>query len=656
MSVSFRSASEDARGTTNPPVPTPPSGTATQDYLLAVQVSDRRGSLSAMAAPDSSWALLGSTSRGDVGFVKVWRKIATSSEPATYSWTDSTSATSVVVIAALTGYDPSQPLAVNPTFSDGAASTTHPAPSATGVTDGMLVTAHIAGTNGTSRSYTGIPSGMTQAQATTLSTAGYVLLGVNYQALTSAAATGTKIATCSSSTPYITMTLVVQQPSPLTVSPAGISTVAAFGTPTVNVATTAQTVTAVGITTAAAFGAPTVTVPELGGPFPSSALFPGPALFPGATPAAPLDQTVTPAAIGSTETFGSPVVAVADASQTILAIGIDSAELFPIPEVILDPLPPQTIEPVGIVTGEAFGRPTLSLEIPTPSPTDADQYFIDAISLRSYAVRIETAEGLLDTPAPVGDNVTLPGRDGELQVFGDFGQPRRADSLGRITFDLWLKGLDPATGLVPGGSSTQEEWFARWDDVVRRFFRRRVVIDHARPDGTIRRAFAHFMPGESITPSRSPSSPWFGRFRAVFAIPGAHWTDLTPVTTGAQALVTNGFLDLSVFTGATAACTELQVVFGPGNNPRLSTSTGHIGWNGVIVAGRQLGIDTATGFTHQAGGASWIPGFDGLTYSPGPRLFEIDPSEPLGAIFTHTTGAGQTMNVTVSGKRRYRTS
>src|SRR5206468_8122686 len=135
---------------------------------------------------------------------------------------------------------------------------------------------------------------------------------------------------------------------------------------------------------------------------------------------------------------------------------------------------------------------------------------------------------------------------------------------------------------------------------------RRVVIDHARPDGTIRRAFAHFMPGESITPSPSPSSPWFGRFRAVFAIPGAHWTDITPVTTGTVALTTNGFLDLSVFAAATASCTELQIVFGPGNNPRLSTSTGHIGWNGVIAAGRQLGIDTATGYTHQASGASWI--------------------------------------------------
>jgi hypothetical protein len=183
-----------------------------------------------------------------------------------------------------------------------------------------------------------------------------------------------------------------------------------------------------------------------------------------------------------------------------------------------------------------------------------------------------------------------------------------------------------------------------------------VVIDHPRPDGAIRRAYAHLVPDESITPARVPASPWFGRLKATFIIPAGHWADLTPVTTGPLALTTNGHVDLSVFAAATAPCTELQVVFGPGNNPRLSTSWGHIGWNGVIASGRQLGIDTATGYTHQASGASWVPGFEGLTYSPGPRLFEIDPSEPLQGVFTHTTGAGLTMTVEVSGKRRYRTS
>ena len=95
-------------------------------------------------------------------------------------------------------------------------------------------------------------------------------------------------------------------------------------------------------------------------------------------------------------------------------------------------------------------------------------------------------------------------------------------------------------------------------------------------------------------------------------------------------------------------------MFGAGSNPRLSTAWGHVGWNNVISAGRQLGIDTATGTTNSAAGTSWTPGYDALTYAPGPRLFEVDPSEALTATLTHTGGGSMTVQVT--GKRRYRTS
>lgn len=655
MAVAFRSASEDARGNSNTVVPSRPTGVQEGDLLLAVQASDVDGSLSSMTAP-SGWTQISSESRGsDVGFVKVWQKIATSSEPSTYSFPDSTSSNCSIVIVALTGYDPSQPLAVTPTWAKGSNSTTHPAPSVTGTDGGLLLTAHIAGTDGTTRSYSA-PSGMTLAQDSTLSSDGWILLGVYYDELTSSGATGTRIATCSSSRPYITMSLVVQQPSPLVISPSGINPGLVFGSPTVSVADAAQTVEVIGIATAEALGAPTVTVPTVAtGPYPGVGLFPGSELFPGVAPATG-DRSVFPATIDSQEAFGAPVVNTSDGSQIVVATGIDSEETFPIATVTVEPIPPQLVETVGIFTEEAFGRPVLTLSIPIPTADGRDTYYIDGIDLTQFAWAIETAEGLLSTPGTVGENVALPGRDGELQVFGGLGQPRRPDGPGRISFNMWLLGGDQITGYVPDGSTTQAEWFARWDELVRLLHRRIVAIDHARPDGTIRRAFGHLSPDETITPDRRPGTPWFARLRAVFTIPSGHWTDITPVTTGTLELPTNGYVDLSVFAAATAPCTELQVIFGPGNNPRLSTSTGHIGWNGVIEPGRQLGIDTATGFTHQAHGASWIPGFDRLTYSPGPRLFEIDPSEPLQAIFTHTTGADSTMTVEITGKRHYRTS
>jgi hypothetical protein len=157
-----------------------------------------------------------------------------------------------------------------------------------------------------------------------------------------------------------------------------------------------------------------------------------------------------------------------------------------------------------------------------------------------------------------------------------------------------------------------------------------------------------------MSPSSRQASPWFGRFRASIAIPGAYWTDLAEVTTGPTSLSTNGVLSLSPWSSATAPCTELIITFGPGNNPRLSTSYGFVGYNDVIAAGRQLTVNTATGQLGSGSGQLWTPSYDKLIYSPGPRLFEIDPSEALQAILTHTGGGS--MTVEVAGKRRYRTS
>jgi hypothetical protein len=722
--VGFRAASADDRGTANSCVPAPPAGTTAGDLLLAVQTSDYRGTLTEMAAP-SGWTELANNSdrSSDVGFVKVWQKVATSSEPASYTFADSASATSDVVIVALTGYDSTQPLSVSPTWNSGGAQSTHVAPSINAASGDMFITAYVAGTNGTTRTYTG-PSAMTLAKTATLSTSGYVLLGVYYEALTSTGATGSQIATCSAATPFVALSLAVEPPrdktvslsaigsaaafgsptvtvapAPQTVSPSGIASVEAFGSPVVTVSASDQTIVVVGvgsseafgtpvvaagqnvlpgaIATAEAFGVPTVTMPQdltggaaafgisnfgsapfggvIGtGPFPSATFYPGSTVYPGTAQSIPIGQTITPSSIPPTEAFGVPIVTVALGDQAMRITAIDSAEAFGIPTVTVSD-PALVVQPGGILSAEAFGRAFVFVEVPPPVSTPGlDTYYVDGVDLRSFAWRITTADGLQNTPGVLGDDIVLPGLDGAVEVFGAFGQQRRPDSIGQITFDMWLQGVDPTTGLIPGGSRTELEYFARWDTLVRMFHRRRVTIDHIRPDATIRRAIAHLLPGQSITPSRERSSPWFGRFKATFAIPAAHWTDTSTITTGQQSLTTGSTLNLSAFSGATAPCTELTVTFGSGNNPLLSTSWGHIGWNGVIASGRQLSIDTATGTTGPGSGTPWTPGYDALTFAPGPRLFEIDPSEALSAILTHTGGG--TMTVEVSGKRRYRTS
>ncbi len=286
-----------------------------------------------------------------------------------------------------------------------------------------------------------------------------------------------------------------------------------------------------------------------------------------------------------------------------------------------------------------------------PIPTTIS-YSINGVPLLSLASRIETAEGTQTAPALVGDDVPVWGRDGALDVH-QLGQQRRPDGIGRITFALALKGVDPDTGLISAGGSLQD-YLDGVDRAIRLFYTRTLTIDAQRPDGSVRRAIGHLLPGESLDFTRERSSPAFGRYVAAIAIPAAHWTDLDAVTTGPIARTTGGTVSLTAFAEATAPCTDLDVVFGPGNNPRLTTSGGHLAWNGVIAAGRELLLSTGTGLTGPGAGAVWTPGYLGLDYSPGPGYFEIDPSEPLSAVLTHTGGGSMTVQIT--GRRRYRTS
>jgi hypothetical protein len=287
-----------------------------------------------------------------------------------------------------------------------------------------------------------------------------------------------------------------------------------------------------------------------------------------------------------------------------------------------------------------------------------DTYLIDGWDLSSAAVTIETGEGLQDGPPVVGDLVELPGLDGAWDPYGGPDQPRPAEGVGRIRFDLGLQGVDPDTGAFLPGEDTAARYWDTVDDLMRRAYRRRVLLTHPRPDGA-RVAVARLNPGSSVAPAREPSSPWFGRARLEFVIPGGHWTSSTPVSTGVVSLTSGSSLDLSPFASATAPCTELLVRFyGAGANPQLATDYCRYKWQTTIGAGLQVQVDTATGLVSRGVGPTW-PTADGQPgyahdYAPGPRLFEVDPAEALNAVFTHTGGGP--MGVEVLGRLRFRTS
>ena len=223
MPPSVRALSTDWQGNTPNATAALPAGTTSGDLLLAIATSDRDGNLTAMTAP-AGWTSIGTHGPGSgVPHMKVWQKVATGSEPSTYTFPDSDGANAAVVILAITDYDATTPLAVSPTFSSSSTtSTSHVAPSVTGVVDGLLVTAHLGAANGTSRSYTP-PTGMTEVADVMSGSSGWVVLEVNTLALSAAGATGTKTATCSGATAWLTMSLVVA-PGSSTPPPSGSGT------------------------------------------------------------------------------------------------------------------------------------------------------------------------------------------------------------------------------------------------------------------------------------------------------------------------------------------------------------------------------------------------------------------------------------------------
>lgn len=286
----------------------------------------------------------------------------------------------------------------------------------------------------------------------------------------------------------------------------------------------------------------------------------------------------------------------------------------------------------------------------------ADPYLLNGFVLNNLATRIEVAENLQTTPGTVGDDVEIDGMDGVFDPYADPASPRRAEGPGSISFTMSLLGVDPTTGLVPGGSSAAAQYFSRWDEMVRRFHRRTLTVAHPRPDGTTRTAVARLL--GSIPPSREPASAWFGRFKADLLIPSGFWEDGTTVDTGLVTVDSGGTLDLSGFATATAPCSCSVRWSGTSgaaaNNPKITLNSRSFQWAAVIDAGRQVLADSDTGLITEGAGSAWTPGYSTHVVVGSRRYFEVDPSDASQSAVITTTGGS--VQVQVAGKRKFRTS
>jgi hypothetical protein len=283
----------------------------------------------------------------------------------------------------------------------------------------------------------------------------------------------------------------------------------------------------------------------------------------------------------------------------------------------------------------------------------SDPYLINNTDLSTFASKIETAEGLQVTPEFRDEDIEIPSAHGVLDLQADPSSPRRRYGAGRIRFNMWVKGVDPDTGVKPSGTAL-DAYFARVDEMVRLFHARTLQIDHTRPDGT-RRAIGRLVGELDFT--REPSSPWFGRYVADVVIPGAFWADTTPITVGTPAggVATGTSFSLADFAPANAPIADGVVAFGPGSNPTFIQGGTFLAYDGIIAAGRELTVDCSDWSLGAGAGDPWLPDRAAIRYNPGPSWFELDPTaEPLEASLTHTGGGLMTVSLTAT--RKYLTS
>jgi hypothetical protein len=204
---------------------TKPSGAAVGDLLIGIQNANNDSTLASltMTTPSggTAWTVAGSSAGAaspGPGFLKIYWHVAVSADISATSYTfggaNSSMALAVLCVQGGT-FDPTNPFAAAVTFSESnTAASLYPAPSVTGVVDGLLVCVFTTDDSGAGLTITP-PSGMTELLEQDRVSTAETMLEVSTLALTSAGATGIKNATPSLTTRGYNDASLVIAPAPV---------------------------------------------------------------------------------------------------------------------------------------------------------------------------------------------------------------------------------------------------------------------------------------------------------------------------------------------------------------------------------------------------------------------------------------------------------
>ncbi len=196
--IAFRSAaSVDQNGQANSIIINRPAGTSKGDVLIAI-IAVRPNTATITAPAGFTLVNRQDNTAGSVSSEAVYSKVATNSEPATYTWSFSANTGNAGGIMAFSGADNATPINVSAGALTAASTTTFVAPSVTTtVTNTMIVTAHEYSSSDRWTAPGGMTEALDVASLPVPDALGLAVLG-SYKTQAAAGATGTFTATAAS--------------------------------------------------------------------------------------------------------------------------------------------------------------------------------------------------------------------------------------------------------------------------------------------------------------------------------------------------------------------------------------------------------------------------------------------------------------------------
>lgn len=263
---------------------------------------------------------------------------------------------------------------------------------------------------------------------------------------------------------------------------------------------------------------------------------------------------------------------------------------------------------------------------------------LDIATLASF--RTEHLESVLRVAAKRTEDIEIPDEDGQLYV------PDKRHEANELVLPMWVHGCLP-DGSLPTGGQLQGV-YDRADELIEVFGEDRIVLEHERPDGSIREITGEVLDRIDWTRKGLHGS---GQVSILLHCADPFWYAPDAVTATIVAAGADTTQALDEFTGISARLVDLVVRFtaaGACPNPAIQqTGGGHFLRYGSTLTDAVVEVDSGT--WDVVGGA-----YEDIEHTDSTaRYFVLKPQRPVPEVTVSHTGAG-TLTTTLTGRKRFK--